>query len=59
MHMHRREPARGIEIVQVYDDGDRFREDEGVHYLIVRDPENYNQYGDNMAKGKMVMDVKR
>ena len=50
-------PARGIEIVQVYDDGDRFRDDEGVHYLIVRDPENYNHYGDNMAKGKMVMET--
>ena len=47
-------PARGIEIVQVYDNGDRFRDDEGVHHLIVRDPKNYNRYDDNMAKGKMV-----
>ena len=29
----------------------------GVHYLIVRDPENYNHYGDNMAKGKLVMET--
>ncbi|WP_139158367.1 hypothetical protein, partial [Enterobacter cloacae complex sp. GF14B] len=50
-------PAQRLEIIRVYDDGDRFRDKKGNHYLIVSNPEDYNRYGDNVAKGKMVSET--
>ncbi|RXY68559.1 hypothetical protein DD581_35770, partial [Klebsiella pneumoniae] len=50
-------PSQRLEIIRVYDDGDRFRDEKGNHYLIVSNLEDYNKYGDNVAKGKMVSEA--